>query len=128
MSVDAAVRVAIGAFTLSADVHVADGEMLAVLGPNAAGKTTLLRVLAGLLPIDEGRVCIAGTVVDEEDLDVEVGRVRDAPQPLREAGQTFGVEVNGDDDGDPRARHPFASKNDFTAAITVSTWASERPP
>jgi molybdate transport system ATP-binding protein len=65
VSVDAAARVAIGAFTLEAELQVADGEMLAVLGPNAAGKTTLLRALAGLLPIDAGRVCVGGTVVDD---------------------------------------------------------------
>jgi molybdate transport system ATP-binding protein len=65
VSVDAAVRVAIDTFTLSVDVHVRDGEMLAVLGPNAAGKTTLLRALAGLLPLDAGRICIGGTVVDD---------------------------------------------------------------
>jgi molybdate transport system ATP-binding protein len=65
VSVDAAVRVAIDTFELSAELHVGDGEMLAVLGPNAAGKTTMLRVLAGLLPLDEGHVCISGTVVDD---------------------------------------------------------------
>jgi molybdate transport system ATP-binding protein len=65
VSVDATVRVAIDTFTLSADVCVGDGEMLAVLGPNAAGKTTLLRVLAGLRPLDDGRICIGGIVVDD---------------------------------------------------------------
>jgi molybdate transport system ATP-binding protein len=65
VSVDASVRVAIDTFTLSAELHVRDSEMLAVLGPNAAGKTTLLRALAGLLPLDEGHICIAGTVVDD---------------------------------------------------------------
>jgi molybdate transport system ATP-binding protein len=65
VSVDATVRVAIGAFTLDAELRVADGEMLAVIGPNAAGKTTLLRALAGLSPIADGRICIGGTVVDD---------------------------------------------------------------
>jgi molybdate transport system ATP-binding protein len=46
-------------------LQVDDGELLAVLGPNGAGKTTLLRALSGLLPIDDGRISIAGLVVDE---------------------------------------------------------------
>ena len=36
------------------------GETVAVLGPNGAGKSTLLRALAGLLPIDAGRIAIDG--------------------------------------------------------------------
>jgi molybdate transport system ATP-binding protein len=65
VSVDATVRVAVGPFSLSADLKVGDGELLAVLGPNGAGKTTLLRALAGLLPLADGRICIGETVVDD---------------------------------------------------------------
>jgi zinc/manganese transport system ATP-binding protein len=36
----------------------APGSLTAVVGPNGAGKTTLLRAVAGLHPIDEGRVRI----------------------------------------------------------------------
>jgi NitT/TauT family transport system ATP-binding protein len=35
---------------------VRDGEFLAILGPSACGKTTLLKVLAGLLPPTAGKV------------------------------------------------------------------------
>ena len=65
MSVDAAFGVTLGGFTLAADLHVGDGEVLAVLGPNGAGKSTLLRALAGLIPIDTGRISLGGTVVDD---------------------------------------------------------------
>ena len=64
MSVDATVKVAVGAFVLDAELEAADGEMVAVLGPNGAGKTTLLRALAGLVPIDEGSISIGDTIVD----------------------------------------------------------------
>jgi sulfate transport system ATP-binding protein len=34
----------------------ADGEMTALLGPSGSGKSTLLRIIAGLTPLDSGRV------------------------------------------------------------------------
>ena len=44
------------------------GEALQVHGGNGRGKTTLLRVLAGLLPAGEGDVRFAGRAVDREHL------------------------------------------------------------
>jgi heme exporter protein A len=41
---------------------VAPGQMLVLRGANGSGKTSLLRVLAGLVTADEGRVSFAGTV------------------------------------------------------------------
>lgn len=40
--------------------HVAPGRVLGVLGRNGVGKTTLLRVLAGFLPVTAGRVAWQG--------------------------------------------------------------------
>ena len=39
---------------------VGDGEFLVLLGPTGAGKTTTLRVVAGLERPDAGRVLLAG--------------------------------------------------------------------
>ena len=44
--------------TLSLDI--ADGEFVVLLGPTGAGKTTTLRLIAGLEPADAGRITIAG--------------------------------------------------------------------
>ena len=38
------------------DLAVADGEVVAVLGASGSGKTTLLRAVAGLQPLDAGRI------------------------------------------------------------------------
>jgi sulfate transport system ATP-binding protein len=38
------------------DLHIARGELVALLGPSGSGKTTLLRAIAGLEPADEGRI------------------------------------------------------------------------
>ncbi|WP_238011079.1 ATP-binding cassette domain-containing protein [Dactylosporangium sp. AC04546] len=42
------------------DLDVAEGEIFGFLGPNGAGKTTTLRMLATLIPPDDGEATIAG--------------------------------------------------------------------
>ncbi len=42
------------------DITIADGEFVVLLGPSGAGKTTTLRLAAGLETPDEGRVHIGG--------------------------------------------------------------------
>jgi iron complex transport system ATP-binding protein len=42
------------------DLALARGEALALVGPNAAGKSTLVRALAGLLPAASGAVVLDG--------------------------------------------------------------------
>ncbi|GAA4097500.1 ABC transporter ATP-binding protein [Streptomyces hundungensis] len=42
------------------DLEVADHETVCVLGPSGSGKSTLLRVVAGLQPLDAGRVLLGG--------------------------------------------------------------------
>jgi molybdate transport system ATP-binding protein len=59
------IAVELGSFTLDVDIEVGRGEVLAVLGPNGSGKTTLLRTIAGLQPIDGGRIDVDGTILDE---------------------------------------------------------------
>ena len=57
-----------GAFTavdrLTFDVH--PGEIFGLVGPDGGGKTTTLRILAGVLGADGGRVAIAGHDVIRE--------------------------------------------------------------
>jgi thiamine transport system ATP-binding protein len=45
------------------DLEVEPGETLAILGPSGAGKSTLLRAVAGLQPVDTGRILVDGADV-----------------------------------------------------------------
>jgi ABC-2 type transport system ATP-binding protein len=49
--------------------RVAAGEILGFLGPNAAGKTTTMRILAGCLAASEGTARVAGYDVFEQSLE-----------------------------------------------------------
>jgi ABC-2 type transport system ATP-binding protein len=51
------------------DLTVNRGEFFAVLGPNAAGKTTMIRILAGLLKPTSGSARIAGFDVQTHPLE-----------------------------------------------------------
>ena len=45
-------------------MDVAAGEIVAVLGANGVGKTTLNRAISGLIPITTGRIVFEGTSID----------------------------------------------------------------
>ena len=62
---DADLRLARGSFGLDVSLQVGAGEVIALLGPNGAGKSTVLACLAGLLPVDAGRVRLGDHVLDD---------------------------------------------------------------
>ena len=57
------------------DLEVAYGEAFALVGPDAAGKTTTMRMLVGIMDPDEGRAEVLGfdTVKDSERLKEQIG-------------------------------------------------------
>ncbi len=50
--------------------RVGHREVLGFLGPNAAGKTTTMRILTGFLPPDGGRVEVGGFVIPGQSIEV----------------------------------------------------------
>ena len=60
-----------GAVTALVDVnlHLRQGEVLALLGDNGAGKSTLLKILCGFQPPDSGRIILNGQEVTLKSVD-----------------------------------------------------------
>ena len=48
------------------NLEIKDGEILGFLGPNGAGKTTVIKMMTGILEIDEGDILIDGKSIKNE--------------------------------------------------------------
>lgn len=61
------------------DMELKRGEILGLLGANGAGKTTFIKMLLGLYPIDEGELTLLGKVIrsgeDRQTLKSQIGYV-----------------------------------------------------
>lgn len=61
------------------DIRLKRGEILGLLGANGAGKTTFIKMLLGLLPIDEGELELLGRAIqdaqDRQALKASIGYV-----------------------------------------------------
>jgi ABC-type Fe3+/spermidine/putrescine transport system ATPase subunit len=53
-----------GDFSLSLDLKVEDGEILALVGPSGCGKSTVLNIIAGLVEPDSGTIIINNRVIN----------------------------------------------------------------
>lgn len=58
-----------------------DGEIFGFLGPNGAGKSTTIRMLTGILNIDEGQILLDGKDIEKEPIEAKkmFGYVADDP-------------------------------------------------
>ncbi|MEJ8541985.1 ABC transporter ATP-binding protein [Methanothermobacter wolfeii] len=81
---------------------VGDGELLGIIGHNGAGKTTVIRIIAGILHPDSGRVFVGGYDVTEDPVRVKsmIGYLPEEPNLyerfrardlLRYFGELYGV-------------------------------------
>jgi len=58
-------------------ISISRGEIFGLLGPNAAGKSTMIRILAGILNVDEGDSTVLGynLITESEKIKVNIGYV-----------------------------------------------------
>lgn len=47
------------------DLDVPRGELISVFGPNGCGKSTLINMIAGLIPVDAGKILFDGMTLSE---------------------------------------------------------------
>ena len=63
------------------DLTIKDGEIFGFLGPNGAGKTTTIKMMTGILEIDEGDILIDGKSIITSPIEAkkQIGFVSDNP-------------------------------------------------
>jgi multiple sugar transport system ATP-binding protein len=69
------------------NLSIDDGELLVLVGPSGSGKSTALRMLAGLEPLDAGRILIGGN---------DVSRVRPRDRDIAMVFQNYALYPNLD--------------------------------
>ncbi|MBO2532612.1 NitT/TauT family transport system ATP-binding protein [Planifilum fulgidum] len=86
-------RHALGPITL----HVAPGEMVAVVGPSGCGKSTLLSLIAGLMPVTSGEIRLFGEPVKGPSPRIGYMLQRDGLLEWRtvEENIALGLEIRG---------------------------------
>ncbi len=68
MSLDARIGIDRDRFSLDdVELRAASGTTTAIIGPNGAGKSTLVGALAGILPLQRGRITLGARVLDDVD-------------------------------------------------------------
>jgi multiple sugar transport system ATP-binding protein len=78
------------------DLDIADGEFMVLVGPSGSGKTTALRMLAGLEPIDFGRVEIGNRDVSDvppKDRDIAMVFQNYALYPQKTVAENMGFAL-----------------------------------
>lgn len=97
-----------GAIPVVDDVslEVAPGEFISIVGPSGCGKTTLLNVLSGMEPLQDGHATVLGRLPRAGDKEVGYLFARDSLLPWRTAlaNVTLGLTTNGMDRREARER------------------------
>lgn len=71
------------------DLDLREGEFVSVFGPNGCGKSTLINLISGMMPMDAGEVLYAGKTIRETRISYVFQNYRDALFPWMRALQNI---------------------------------------
>jgi len=115
------------------DLDIAEGEMLALLGPSGTGKSTLLRLLGGLIQPTAGRIVVGGRDLGRlSPSELRLLRATQIGIVLQEAGTNLLPYATGEQNvsfaqiGARRAGHSVQSPADVLAQLELGSLATER--
>ena len=98
------------------DLDIRPGEILGLIGPDGAGKSSLMKAIAGVLAFEEGRVEVFGIPLDTEaDCERIKNRIGLMPQGL---GLNLYPELSVDENVDFFARLRLVPENDLAERKT----------
>jgi lipopolysaccharide transport system ATP-binding protein len=72
------------------DLDIIKGECFGIIGPNGTGKSTLLRLIAGIIPPDSGTIQVNGSLIPLLSLNVGFSRELDAHDNVYQYGMLLG--------------------------------------
>jgi ATP-binding cassette subfamily C protein CydD len=109
------------------DMHIQQGESIALVGPSGAGKTSTLRLMAGLLSPVSGTVAIAGQTLDGQIADAWRARIGWMPQNVHFLNASLRHNVTLGRNGDLDDALEQAAVTDVVAALAqgLNTWLGE---
>ena len=106
------------------DLHIADGELMVLVGPSGSGKSTALRMLAGLEDVDDGGIWIGDrdvTYVRPRDRDVAMVFQNYALYPYLTVAQNIAFPLK-------MARRLKRSERDLRVREVADLLGLDRPP
>lgn len=83
-----------------------EGDFISIVGPSGCGKTTILNMLTGLFPVQQGQVTLLGKKPVEGNPDIAYMLARDCLLPWRSTldNAGYGMEVRGVDEAEIKKR------------------------
>lgn len=100
------------------DIVLEPGQNLALTGPSGAGKTTSLKALAGLLPLQAGEIEVCGQPLSEASADAWRARIALMPQKPHFSDQPLGTWLDPRGSGsDPQSALALAQAAEIVAAL-----------